>query len=165
VFWVTLKVTGTETKRRIPWVVMTSDATDSATRAFFEEKAFFGLEKSQASSVWFPCETCLGFCVECFVVTFFMLRRFLGAMQVWFLKQSSLPCVDLNEGHAMLMETPWKVAMAPAGNGALFSDLRAAGFIKKLSSQGIKYVQVNFLVVSGIDVSEFSFRILVHALD
>lgn len=101
-------VTGTETKRRIPWVVMTSDATDSATRAFFEEKSFFGLEKSQ----------------------------------VWFLKQSSLPCVDLNEGHAMLMETPWKVAMAPAGNGALFSDLRAAGFIKKLSSQGIKYVQV-----------------------
>ncbi|KAG0579776.1 hypothetical protein M758_4G124000 [Ceratodon purpureus] len=101
-------VTGTEIKRRIPWLVMTSDATDSATRAFFEEKAFFGLDKSQ----------------------------------VWFLKQSSLPCVDLNEGHAMLMETPWKVAMAPAGNGALFSDLRAAGFIKKLSSQGIKYVQV-----------------------
>lgn len=44
----TLKVTGTGNKRRIPWIVMTSDATDSATRAFFEEKAFFGLEKSQA---------------------------------------------------------------------------------------------------------------------
>lgn len=50
--------------------------------------------------------------------------------------------MDLNEGHAMLMETPWKVSMAPAGNGALFSDLRAAGILEKLSGQGVKYVQV-----------------------
>lgn len=63
-------------------------------------------------------------------------------MQVWFLKQSSLPCIDLNEGHAMLMETPWKIAMAPAGNGSLFADLNDAGVIDKLSHQGVKYVQV-----------------------
>ncbi len=51
VLWETLKVTGTGNKRRIPWIVMTSDATDTATRAFFEENSYFGLEKSQASFV------------------------------------------------------------------------------------------------------------------
>jgi UDP-N-acetylglucosamine/UDP-N-acetylgalactosamine diphosphorylase len=42
----------------------------------------------------------------------------------------------------MLMETPWKIAMAPAGNGSLFADLNNAGVIDKLSHQGVKYVQV-----------------------
>ena len=90
------------------------------------------------SKIW------VDFWVEYFRFCHYVLKLScsLRVMQVWFLKQSSLPCVDLNEGHAMLMETPWKVAMAPAGNGALFSDLRAAGFIEKLSSQGVKYVQV-----------------------
>lgn len=50
--------------------------------------------------------------------------------------------MDLAEGHDILMETPWKVAMAPAGNGALFSDLCTAGIIEKLSEQGVKFVQV-----------------------
>lgn len=54
VVWAVLKVNGTGQKRRIPWIVMTSDATDAATRAFFHEKSFFGLEKSQASSVSIP---------------------------------------------------------------------------------------------------------------
>lgn len=89
---------------------------------------------------WFVFEFC-DVWVQ-FAVFLVLNGVFWGVVQVWFLKQSSLPCVDLNEGHAMLMETPWKVAMAPAGNGALFSDLHAAGFIKKLSGQGIKYVQV-----------------------
>lgn len=31
----------------IPWLIMTSDATDAATRQFFEEKAHFGLDPSQ----------------------------------------------------------------------------------------------------------------------
>ncbi|XP_024373294.1 UDP-N-acetylglucosamine pyrophosphorylase isoform X2 [Physcomitrium patens] len=121
-------VTDDTIKRRIPWLVMTSDATDLATRTFFEEKNFFGLEKSQ----------------------------------VWFLKQSSLPCVDLDEGHAMLMEAPWKVAMAPAGNGALFSDLRTAGFIKKLSSQGVKYVQVYAVDNALVRVADPVFYGFIH---
>ena len=29
------------------WYIMTSAATDAATRAFFEEKAYFGLQQSQ----------------------------------------------------------------------------------------------------------------------
>lgn len=35
----------------IPWIVMTSDATDSFTSRYFEEKAFFGLKKSQVSQM------------------------------------------------------------------------------------------------------------------
>ncbi|KAH9550882.1 hypothetical protein CY35_10G095000 [Sphagnum magellanicum] len=36
---------------QIPWLVLTSDATDVATRAFFEENAYFGLDESQVYSV------------------------------------------------------------------------------------------------------------------
>lgn len=32
---------------QIPWLVLTSDATDVATRAFFEENAYFSLDESQ----------------------------------------------------------------------------------------------------------------------
>ncbi|CAM6009300.1 unnamed protein product [Sphagnum balticum] len=102
------KVMGTEVKLQIPWIVMTSDATDLPTRTFFEEKHFFGLDKSQ----------------------------------VWFMKQTSLPCVELEKGHAILMDNPWKVALAPAGNGSVFSDLAAAGIVERLADQGIQYVQV-----------------------
>lgn len=42
-----MQVMGTEVKLQIPWIVMTSDATDLPTRTFFEEKHFFGLGKSQ----------------------------------------------------------------------------------------------------------------------
>jgi UDP-N-acetylglucosamine/UDP-N-acetylgalactosamine diphosphorylase len=40
-------------KATIYWYVMTSPATDSETRAYFEEKAFFGLERDQ---VFFFCQ-------------------------------------------------------------------------------------------------------------
>jgi UDP-N-acetylglucosamine pyrophosphorylase len=45
-----MQVLGTEVKLQIPWIVMTSDATDLPTRTFFEEKHFFGLGKSQVCS-------------------------------------------------------------------------------------------------------------------
>jgi UDP-N-acetylglucosamine pyrophosphorylase len=34
-------------KPQIPWLVLTSDATDVPTRAFFEENSYFGLDESQ----------------------------------------------------------------------------------------------------------------------
>ncbi|CAM6065061.1 unnamed protein product [Sphagnum tenellum] len=94
-------------KPQIPWLVLTSDATDVPTGAFFEENAYFGLNESQ----------------------------------VWFVKQESLPCVSL-EGGAILMESPWRVAIAPSGNGGLFAALCAQGFLEKLSNLGVLYVQV-----------------------
>ncbi len=62
-------------------------------------------------------------------------------MKVWFVKQESLPCVSL-EGGAILMESPWRVAIAPSGNGGLFAALCAQGFLEKLSNLGVLYVQV-----------------------
>lgn len=40
-----------EADPQIPWIVMTSDATDAPTRTFFEEKDYFGLDPSQVK----PC--------------------------------------------------------------------------------------------------------------
>lgn len=36
-----------EAAPQIPWIVLTSDATDAPTRAFFEERDYFGLDVSQ----------------------------------------------------------------------------------------------------------------------
>ena len=41
--------------RRVPWIVMTSAATDAATRAFFARHASFGLEVSFACQREAPC--------------------------------------------------------------------------------------------------------------
>lgn len=36
-----------EAAPQIPWIVLTSDATDVSTRSFFEKKEYFGLKESQ----------------------------------------------------------------------------------------------------------------------
>lgn len=41
-----------EATPQIPWIVLTSDATDAPTQAFFEEKDYFGLDGSQVK--WLP---------------------------------------------------------------------------------------------------------------
>lgn len=62
---------------------------------------------------------------------------------MWFFKQDSLPCVDCNKGHAILLESPWRVAVAPSGNGGLFSALHTQGCLGRLSEQGVRYIQVH----------------------
>ncbi|KAL3700076.1 hypothetical protein R1sor_018098 [Riccia sorocarpa] len=104
-------VTNVTTKPCIPWIVMTSDATDASTRAYFEDNEFWGLDRSQ----------------------------------VWFVKQASLPCCSIEtiEGqHRILLETPWKVAQAPNGNGGLFNSLSVQGTSDRLADLGVEYVQV-----------------------
>lgn len=61
---------------------------------------------------------------------------------MWFVKQDSLPCVEQNEGK-VLLETPWKLAVAPTGNGGLFSALHSQDIIERLSEEGVQYVQVH----------------------
>lgn len=56
-----------------------------------------------------------------------------------------MPCVSRQspEGrYDVLMETPWKIAQAPNGNGGLFSALHADGTIDRLVEDGIEFVQV-----------------------
>ncbi|KAL3698336.1 hypothetical protein R1sor_012412 [Riccia sorocarpa] len=42
-------VTNVTTKPCIPWIVMTIDATDTSTRAYFEDNEFWGLDRSQVA--------------------------------------------------------------------------------------------------------------------
>ena len=61
-------------------------------------------------------------------------------MEVWFLKKSNLLYVDVNEGHAMLMDTLWKVAMASIGNSALLFHLCPTGFFKSYLAKASKRI-------------------------
>lgn len=55
-------------RKPVRWYVMTSAATDGATRAFFAEKAYFGLQQSQivffmqvaGCPMQLPCSACTG---------------------------------------------------------------------------------------------------------
>jgi UDP-N-acetylglucosamine/UDP-N-acetylgalactosamine diphosphorylase len=47
VFAEKLRAAGKRYGRPIPWLIMTSDLNDFATRSFFEKNAFFGLDKNQ----------------------------------------------------------------------------------------------------------------------
>jgi UDP-N-acetylglucosamine pyrophosphorylase len=53
VFLMTFQIVDPEFTPFIPWIVMTSDATDAPTRLFFEENGFFGLDESQVNFLLF----------------------------------------------------------------------------------------------------------------
>ncbi|KAG6788778.1 UDP-N-acetylglucosamine diphosphorylase 1-like [Populus alba x Populus x berolinensis] len=88
----------------IHWYIMTSPFTDEATKYFFENHKYFGLEANQ--------------------VTFF--------------QQGTIPCVS-KDGR-FIMETPFKVAKAPDGNGGVYSALKYSKLLEDMASRGIKYV-------------------------
>ena len=47
VFAEKLRAAGKRYRKSIPWLVMTSDLNDAATRLFFEKNSFFGLDRNQ----------------------------------------------------------------------------------------------------------------------
>jgi hypothetical protein len=65
----------------------------------------------------------------------------LDPSQILFVKQGNMPCVSLDTGNPILLETPWKVARSPDGNGGVFEALHASGGIKWLQERGVEYVQ------------------------
>ncbi|KAF7801346.1 UDP-N-acetylglucosamine diphosphorylase 1 [Senna tora] len=89
---------------QIHWYIMTSPFTDDATRKFFENHKFFGLEADQ--------------------VTFF--------------QQGTIPCVS-KDGR-LIMETPYRIAKAPDGNGGVYSALKSSKLLDDMASKGIKYI-------------------------
>ncbi|XP_051134430.1 UDP-N-acetylglucosamine diphosphorylase 1-like isoform X2 [Andrographis paniculata] len=88
----------------IHWYIMTSPFTDEATRKFFENHKYFGLEADQ--------------------VTFF--------------QQGTIPCVS-RDGR-FIMETPYKVAKSPDGNGGVYLALKSSGLLEDMAMRGIKYL-------------------------
>ncbi|KAG1326399.1 UDP-N-acetylglucosamine diphosphorylase 2 [Cocos nucifera] len=60
--------------------------------------------------------------------------------QVTFFRQGTLPCIS-RDGR-FIMETPYKVAKAPDGNGGLYAALKSSRFLEDMAMRGIKYVDV-----------------------
>jgi UDP-N-acetylglucosamine/UDP-N-acetylgalactosamine diphosphorylase len=71
---------------------------------------------------------------------FFESRKYFGleADQVTFFQQGTLPCVSADG--RFIMETPYKVAKAPDGNGGVYAALKSRRLLEDMSSRGVKYV-------------------------
>ena len=75
-------------------------------------------------------------------VHFFELNDFFGLPRddVNFFEQGMLPC--LTEDGMIIMENACKVAMAPDGNGGIFSSLHNSGMLADMEKRGIKHLHV-----------------------
>ncbi|XP_047078768.1 UDP-N-acetylglucosamine diphosphorylase 1-like isoform X2 [Lolium rigidum] len=71
---------------------------------------------------------------------FFESRRYFGLEpdQVTFFQQGTLPCVS-PDGR-FIMETPYKVARAPDGNGGVYAALKSKKLLDNMAARGVKYV-------------------------
>ncbi|XP_024030125.1 UDP-N-acetylglucosamine diphosphorylase 1 [Morus notabilis] len=71
---------------------------------------------------------------------FFESHKFFGldADQVTFFQQGTIPCVS-NDGK-FIMETPYRVAKSPDGNGGVYAALKSSKLLEDMSMRGIKYV-------------------------
>lgn len=71
---------------------------------------------------------------------FFESHRYFGLEpdQVTFFQQGTLPCVS-PDGR-FIMETPYKVARAPDGNGGVYAALKSKKLLDNMAARGVKYV-------------------------
>ncbi|KAG8066251.1 hypothetical protein GUJ93_ZPchr0004g38925 [Zizania palustris] len=71
---------------------------------------------------------------------FFESRKYFGleADQVTFFQQGTLPCVSADG--RFIMETPYKVAKAPDGNGGVYAALKSKRLLEDMAARGVKYV-------------------------
>lgn len=71
---------------------------------------------------------------------FFESHRFFGLEpdQVTFFQQGTIPCVS-KDGR-LIMETSYRVAKAPDGNGGVYSALKYSRLLEDMATRGIKYV-------------------------
>ena len=75
-------------------------------------------------------------------VTFFELNDFFGLPRndVRFFEQGMLPC--LTDDGKIIMESAYKVAMAPDGNGGIYPSLHNSGMLADMDSRGVKHLHV-----------------------
>ncbi|KAF5729219.1 UDP-N-acetylglucosamine diphosphorylase 1-like [Tripterygium wilfordii] len=71
---------------------------------------------------------------------FFESHKYFGLEpdQITFFQQNTIPCI-LKDGR-FIMETPFKVAKAPDGNGGVYSALKSSKLLEDMATRGIKYV-------------------------
>lgn len=71
---------------------------------------------------------------------FFESHKYFGLEvdQVTFFQQGTIPCVT-KDGR-FIMETPYKVAKAPDGNGGVYSALKTSKLLEDMAMRGVRYV-------------------------
>ncbi|KAJ4763472.1 UDP-N-acetylglucosamine pyrophosphorylase [Rhynchospora pubera] len=71
---------------------------------------------------------------------YFQSRKYFGLDpdQVTFFQQGTLPCVSPDG--KFIMETPFKVAKAPDGNGGVYAALKSNKLLEDMAMRGVKYV-------------------------
>ncbi|KAM7530301.1 hypothetical protein LguiB_033711 [Lonicera macranthoides] len=71
---------------------------------------------------------------------FFESHKYFGleADQVTFFKQGTIPCIS-KDGR-FIMETPYRVAKAPDGNGGVYSALKCSRLLDDMAMRGVKYL-------------------------
>nr|XP_027087227.1 UDP-N-acetylglucosamine diphosphorylase 1-like isoform X2 [Coffea arabica] len=71
---------------------------------------------------------------------YFESHKYFGleADQVTFFQQGTIPCVS-REGR-FIMETPYRVAKSPDGNGGVYSALKFSRLLEDMATRGIKYI-------------------------
>ncbi|KAA3482138.1 UDP-N-acetylglucosamine diphosphorylase 2-like [Gossypium australe] len=71
---------------------------------------------------------------------FFESHKYFGleADQVTFFQQGTIPCISKDGRY--VMETPFKVAKSPDGNGGVYTALKSSRLLEDMATRGIKYV-------------------------
>ncbi|GER41018.1 N-acetylglucosamine-1-phosphateuridylyltransferase 1 [Striga asiatica] len=71
---------------------------------------------------------------------YFESHKYFGleADQVTFFQQGTIPCVS-RDGR-FIMETPYRVAKSPDGNGGVYSALKTSRLLEDMAMRGIKYL-------------------------
>ncbi|XWS55393.1 hypothetical protein CRYUN_Cryun10bG0170500 [Craigia yunnanensis] len=71
---------------------------------------------------------------------FFESHKYFGLEpdQVTFFQQGTIPCISKDGRY--IMETPFKVAKSPDGNGGVYSALKSSRLLEDMATRGIKYV-------------------------
>eukprot|EP00003_Mantamonas_plastica_P024213 TRINITY_DN4477_c0_g1_i1.p1 TRINITY_DN4477_c0_g1~~TRINITY_DN4477_c0_g1_i1.p1 ORF type:complete len:482 (-),score=179.98 TRINITY_DN4477_c0_g1_i1:334-1779(-) len=60
--------------------------------------------------------------------------------QVYFFKQEMLPCFQ--KDGSLILETPFKLARAPEGNGGIYRALKLGGVLADMEQRGVEYTHV-----------------------
>ncbi|KAL2935965.1 UDP-N-acetylglucosamine diphosphorylase 2 [Bienertia sinuspersici] len=71
---------------------------------------------------------------------FFEYHKYFGleADQVTFFQQGTIPCISKDGRY--IMETPYKVARAPDGNGGVYLALKSSKLLEDMAARGVKYI-------------------------